>query len=72
MSNCTMLKDMQKRISAGEDPESVIPYHLPRSMKEEDYIELLYFAVQVLPDGMRKDSIKQTLEDLHVRRTAGK
>ena len=32
---------------AGEDPEKVIPYHV--NLPEEYFIEVLYYALQVLP-----------------------
>lgn len=67
-----MLKEMQKRISAGEDPDVVIPWEAPRGIGTEDYIEMLYFAFQVLPAGMRRERIKRTLEELHARGTDSK
>lgn len=64
MSTCKYLVEMKKRIENGEDPEQVIPYTLPFEISQEDYIEILYFAQQVLPDGFRKDSVKATIEGL--------
>lgn len=46
---CKVLKDMQRRIEAGEDPEHVIPYSFECS-NDNDFIEILHFAVQVLPE----------------------
>lgn len=64
MSTCKLLLEMKKRIDNGEDPEKVIPYTLPFNISREDYIEILHFAKQVLPDGVRRDSIIFTLEDI--------
>ena len=47
MNECKLLKEMKKRIEAGEDPEKVIPYHV--NLPEEYFIEVLYYALQVLP-----------------------
>ena len=64
MTTCKYLVEMKKRIENGEDPDKVIPYTLPFNISQEDYLEILYFAQQVLPDGFRKDSIKATIEGL--------
>ncbi len=64
MSTCKFLLEMKKRIDNGEDPDKVIPYTLPFNISREDYIEILHFAKQVLPDGVRRDSIIFTLEDI--------
>lgn len=64
MSTCKLLLEMKKRIDNGEDPDKVIPYTLPFNISREDYIEILHFAKQVLPDGVRRDSIIFTLEDI--------
>ena len=47
MNECKLLTEMKKRIEAGEDPEKVIPYHV--NLPEEYFIEVLYYALQVLP-----------------------
>ena len=64
MSTCKYLVEMKKRIENGEDPEQVIPYTLPFEISQEDYIEILYFAQQVLPDGVRRDSVIETIKGL--------
>ena len=64
MSTCKLLLEMKKRIDNGEDPDKVIPYTLPFNISREDYIEILHFAKQVLPDGVRRDSIIFTLKDI--------
>lgn len=47
MNECKLLTEMKKRIEAGEDPEKVIPYHV--NLPKEYFIEVLYYALQVLP-----------------------
>lgn len=47
MNECKLLTEMKKRIEEGEDPEKVIPYHV--NLPEEYFIEVLYYALQVLP-----------------------
>lgn len=47
MNECKLLIEMKKRIEAGEDPEKVIPYHV--NLPEEYFMEVLYYALQVLP-----------------------
>lgn len=64
MSTCKYLVEMKKRIENGEDPDKVIPYTLPFEISQEDYIEILYFAQQVLPDGVRRDSVIETIKGL--------
>ena len=71
MSNCDMLKLIHNRIASGMPPEEAIPYSINCS-SEPEYIELLYYASQVLPDGMRRDSIRKKLEDMkNASRTDG-
>ena len=47
MNECKLLTEMKKRIESGEDPEKVIPYHV--NLPKEYFIEVLYYALQVLP-----------------------
>ena len=63
MSSCAMLVDMKKRIEAGENPEEVIPYSID-CVNKDDAREILYFASQVLPDGRRKETVKNILKEL--------
>lgn len=63
MSDCEMLKLIHNRIASGVPPEEAIPYSINCS-SESEYIEILYYASQVLPDGMRRDSIRKKLEDM--------
>lgn len=64
MSKCALLVELKKQIENGEDPEIVIPYNFNCKTKEE-YIELLYFAWQVLPEGRRKEACYKKLEELN-------
>ena len=59
--HCEILKKMKDEIEAGKDPEAVIPYSIECGSLD-DYIEVLHFAVQVLPDGKRKDEVKELLK----------
>ena len=62
MTNCKILIDMKKRIDSGEDPEKVIPYNFNGS--KETYIEILHFALQVLPKTSRRySSIQRKLKE---------
>ena len=72
MSNCDMLKLIHNRIASGMPPEEAIPYSINCS-SEPEYIELLYYASQVLPEGQRRDSIRKKLEGItNASRTDGK
>lgn len=64
MSNCVLLRMIKSHIDNGERPEEVIPYSLPAEIADSDYLELLYYARQILPDGERKDFINKRIEEL--------
>lgn len=69
---CSILQDIKAKIDAGMDPDKAIPYH-PICEDPEQTIEVLYYAIQVLPDGRRKDLLRKKLEEVeNVRRTEGK
>lgn len=72
MSNCKVLQDIKKRIESGMDPDDAIPWEIHCTTIEE-YIEVLYYAAQVLPDGRRRDNVKKKLKELleDVRGTEG-
>lgn len=72
MSECKALREIKKRIDAGVDPDEAIPWEIHCTTIKE-YIEVLYYAKQVLPDGRRKEDITIKLEELlnDVRGTAG-
>ena len=60
---CKILQDMKKRIEAGEDPEHVIPYSF-EVKDDEIFIEVLHYAVQVLPeDSPRRASCIRKLKE---------
>lgn len=63
MSNCELLKQIQNKIATGTPPEEAIPYSIECSNKD-DYIEVLYYASQVLPEGRRKSFCINRLEEL--------
>ena len=58
---CKLLVELNNKINEGANPEDVIPYST-ESLDRDDYIELLYYAKQVLPSGRRKQEIEQILE----------
>lgn len=69
MSNCKLLQLIRESIDAGTPPDEAIPYSI-ECADMNDYYEVLYYAVQVLPDGPRKDIIKLKMEEIdNVRRT---
>lgn len=70
MSNCKALMLMKTAIENGADPEQVIPYNVDCS-DPDDFLEILYYAQQVLPSGSRRiPVIKRKIEELeNARRT---
>lgn len=61
MNECKLLTEMKKRIEAGEDPEKVVPYHV--NLPEEYFIEVLYYALQVLPKSSpRYEAMERKME----------
>jgi hypothetical protein len=72
MSNCKLLKLIKDSIDAGTPPADAIPYSL-ECANMDDYYEVLYYSNQVLPDGPRKDVIREKMEEIdNVRRTDSK
>ena len=69
MADC-VLAEIKKRIDSGVDPDKAIPWEIHVSSQAE-YLEVLNYAAQVLPDGFRKDTVKKKLEEVieRVRRT---
>lgn len=63
MDDCKTLQEIKKRIDSGMDPDKAIPYHVTCTTIQQ-YIDLLYYAIQVLPDGLRKESIKRKLTEV--------
>lgn len=63
MSECKVLKEISNAIASGVPPEEAIPYSI--SCPDNDaFIEVLYYAIQVLPDGRRKENIKVKLQEV--------
>lgn len=73
MSDCKILQDIKAKIDAGMDPDKAIPYHGVYCKTIQEYIDFLYYAIQVLPDGRRKDVLKRKLQEVldNVRGTEG-
>ena len=63
MSSCPILQSIKAKIDAGVPPEDAIPYHIP-VLSMLDYAEVLNYAVQVLPEGNRKEFCKQKLAEV--------
>ena len=67
MNECEALKEIKKRIENGEDPDKVIPYHL--NAPDDVVREVCFYALQVLPDGRRKENIRRYWEEHYARRS---
>lgn len=63
---CEALKMIKARIDNGEDPETAIPYHL--NVDDAALREICFYALQVLPEGRRKDNIRQYWEEHYAAR----
>lgn len=59
-----MLTYWRDMIAAGEDPETVIPYEITCTEDPEELIEIYYYCIQVLPDGVRREICRQKLRQL--------
>ena len=59
-----MLTCWRDMIAAGEDPEVVIPYEITCTEDPEELIEIYYYCIQVLPDGVRREICRQKLRQL--------
>lgn len=57
---CEILLKIKQRIENGEPAENVIPYHI--NVPEEYRKEFIYYAVQVLPEGRKKDDFTKAWE----------
>lgn len=72
MNSCKLLVEIKKQIEAGIPADQAIPWTINVN-NEDDYIEVLYYALQVLPDGRRRDDVNRKLKELtDVRRTESK
>ena len=63
MSSCPILESIKAKIDAGMDPDAAIPYEVPITSMY-DYLEFLYYAAQVLPEGNRKEEVRRKLEEV--------
>ena len=61
---CDILLRIKEGIKAGEDPERIIPMTLPCELTKDEMIDFLYYIVQVLPDGARKELARRQLINL--------
>lgn len=69
MSDCKVLQLIKSEIEKGTPPEQAIPYSI-ECTDMDSFIEVLYYAVQILPPGRRLDEARAKLEEvLNVRRT---
>lgn len=64
MSRCVQLITWRNMISAGEDPEVVIPYEITCTEDPEELKEIYYYCIQVLPDGVRREICRQKLREI--------
>lgn len=72
MSSCKMLQEIKKRIESGTPADEAIPYSVDCSSLD-DYIEILYYSLQVLPESRRRQEIQNKLNEvLNVRRADSK
>lgn len=63
MSSCAILQSIKAKIDAGMDPDAAIPYQIPVTSMY-DYLEFLYYAAQVLPEGARKEEVERKLAEV--------
>lgn len=63
MSECKVIQAMKRALDAGVSPENVVPWSFQCSNKDE-FIEVLYYSIQILPDGRRKEELKKKLEEV--------
>lgn len=61
--DCRILQEIKAKIDAGMDPDKAIPYHVTCTTIQQ-YIDVLYYAIQVLPDGRRKETLKRKLKEV--------
>lgn len=69
---CEMLKGIKEQIDAGIPPEQAIPYSIDCADLDA-YLEVLYYAAQILPDGRRREEIRAKIKEMtdDVRRADG-
>lgn len=52
---------IKEGIEAGEDPERIIPMTIPCELTRDEMIDFLFYIVQVLPDGIRRELARRQL-----------
>lgn len=69
---CEMLTGIKEQIDAGIPPEQAIPYSIDCADLDA-YLEVLYYAAQILPDGRRREEIRAKIKEMtdDVRRADG-
>ena len=60
---CSMLKAIKEQIDSGIDPEDAIPYSIDCADLDA-YLEVLYYAAQILPDGRRREEIRAKIKEM--------
>mgnify|MGYP003302231907 CR=1 FL=1 len=69
MSDCKILQMIKAEIEKGTPPEQAVPYSIDCA-DPDAFIEVLYYAVQILPAGRRLNEVRAKLEEVtNVRRT---
>ena len=63
---CEALRMIKERVENGEDPETAIPYHL--NVDDDTMREICFYALQVLPEGRRKNDIRAIWEERYAVR----
>lgn len=63
---CEALRMIKERIENGEDPETAIPYHL--NVDDDALREICFYALQILPEGRRKNDIRKIWEERYAVR----
>lgn len=63
MDDCRILQDIKAKIDAGMDPDKAIPYSVTCTTIQQ-YIDVLYYAAQVLQDGPRRQSVQKKLKEV--------
>ena len=58
-----MLKAIKDQIDSGIDPEDAIPYSIDCADLDA-YLEVLYYAAQILPDGRRREEIRAKIKEM--------
>lgn len=70
---CDILLEIKEKIESGEDPERIIPMTLPCALTRDEMIDFLFYIVQVLPDGIRRELARRQLIKLQQEaRNAGR